>query len=111
MILPTQVKRSEVNMEYIIGGRSTGKTRKLIEAAKEQGAMVICRNAPAMRKKAEAYGIIGVEFISYDDISSGRIISDLSEWIPGRYMIDEVSDFLEDFFGGECIGITQTIKE
>ena len=28
--------------KYIVGGRSTGKTRKLLELAKEKDALVVC---------------------------------------------------------------------
>ena len=30
--------------KFIVGNSSTGKTRQLLEHAKEQGAMVICKN-------------------------------------------------------------------
>ena len=36
---------------YIVGGRSTCKTRKLLELAKEQDALVVCRNPAAMQAK------------------------------------------------------------
>ena len=52
---------------YIVGGRSTGKTRKLLELAKEKDALVICRNPAAMQAKAHAYGIFGLKFAGYGD--------------------------------------------
>ena len=34
--------------KFIVGNSSTGKTRQLLEHAKVQGAMVICKNPSAM---------------------------------------------------------------
>lgn len=53
---------------YIIGQSSCGKTRSLLEAAKEAGAVVVCRNPEAMRVKAYNYGIFNLQFYSYNDI-------------------------------------------
>jgi hypothetical protein len=54
-------------MEKIIGSRSSGKTRALFEYAKKDGATVVCRNPAAMRVKAESYGIVGLDFVGYED--------------------------------------------
>ena len=39
-------------MERIVDGRCTGKTRRLLEAAKEQGATVVCSNPTSFAGKA-----------------------------------------------------------
>ena len=36
---------------YIIGNSSSGKTRQLLEAAQELGAVFVCQNPEAMRVK------------------------------------------------------------
>lgn len=63
-------------MERIIDGRGTGKTKKLMEYAKENNALFVCGNPRAMEEKARAYGIFGLNFISYtkflDDGGRGR---------------------------------------
>ena len=70
---------------YIIGESSSGKTKKLLEAAKETNSVVVCRNPDAMRVKAQNYGFYGLEFYGYDEIS------DLRE---GRnVVVDELKDF------------------
>lgn len=72
---------------YIVGSSSSGKTRKLLEVAKETNAVVVCWNPDAMRVKALNYGIYGLEFYGYDEIR------DLRE---GRnIVVDEMKDFFK----------------
>lgn len=97
-----------MNTKFIVGGNSTGKTRSLLEFAKEQNAVVVCGNPAAMRRKAEAYGIIGLNFISYDEIINSNHIYEGEAWIGEKFVIDEVGRFLSNFFGSPCIGFTQT---
>ena len=94
--------------KFIVGNSSTGKTRQLLEHAKEQGAMVICKNPSAMQTKAQAYGIIGLNFASYDDLIRCNSIYDGETWIGQPFVIDEVADFLSEFFADPCVGFTQT---
>lgn len=93
------------NYSYIIGGRSTGKTRKLLEHAKENNALVICRNPAAMARKAEAYGIFGLKFWGYDE----TVEYYCEEIYPeSDFVIDEVKDFMDYLFAEKCVGFTQT---
>ena len=94
--------------KFIVGNSSTGKTRQLLEHAKVQGAMVICKNPSAMQTKAQAYGIIGLNFASYDDLICCNNIYDGETWIGQPFVIDEVADFLSEFFADPCVGFTQT---
>ena len=55
-------------MYRIIDSRGSGKTSRLMLLAKETGAIIACSNPSAMRQKAYAYGITGIEFISYKDL-------------------------------------------
>lgn len=72
---------------YIIGESSSGKTRKLLEVAKETNAVVVCWNPEAMRVKAQNYGFYGLEFYRYDEIQ------DLRE---GRnIVVDELNEFFK----------------
>ena len=93
---------------FIVGARSSGKTRMMLENAKEKEAAVVCVNPAAMKRKAEAYGIVGLNFISYDDIIRSNQLYDGDVWIADKYVIDEIGNFLSAFFGGECAGFTQT---
>lgn len=94
--------------DFIVGTRSSGKTRMMLENAKEKNAAVVCVNPAAMQRKAEAYGIVGLNFISYDDIIRNNRLYDGAVWIADKYVIDEIGDFLSDFFCGKCVGFTQT---
>lgn len=94
--------------KFIVGNSSTGKTRQLLEHAKAQGAMVICKNPGAMQTKAQAYGIIGLNFASYDELIRLNNIYDGNTWIGQPFVIDEVAEFLSEFFAEPCVGFTQT---
>lgn len=93
------------NYNYVIGGRSIGKTRKIMELAKEKNAIVICKNAAAMERKAAAYGIFGLKFISYDDILN-CVREDM---VPvDDFVVDEVKEFMDFMLASNCLGFTQT---
>lgn len=94
--------------KYIVRPNSSGKTHELLELAKRQNAVVICKNASAMKRKAEAYGIFGLNFISYDEIIHANNVYDSDSWIGEPFVVDEVGDFVSAFFGNQCIGFTQT---
>lgn len=90
--------------KFIIGGNSTGKTRKMLEEAKKNGAVVICKHPLHMQSKANAYGIYGLEFVSYEDVE----LEDYS--INGKKVaIDEIGDFFAYCFGSELDAFTMTI--
>lgn len=52
-------------MERIISGRGTGKTRQLMEAAIQNNGIFVCQNALHMKEKANAYGLHGLNVMSY----------------------------------------------
>lgn len=59
-------------MIRIIDDRSTGKTGRLMLLAKDTGALFVCGNPYAMKEKAHAYGITGIDFISYNDFLDSK---------------------------------------
>lgn len=75
-------------MYRIIGGRSSGKTMNLMLLAKETGSAIVCSNPAAMRAKSHAYGLTGIDFISYEDLMSG-------ECENTNVMIDEIEEFIK----------------
>ena len=75
-------------MYRIIDGRGTGKTGRLMLLAKETDGTIVCSNPKAMREKAYAYGITGINFIGYGDFLYGAGAD------VGNYYIDELETFL-----------------
>jgi hypothetical protein len=55
-------------MYRIIDKRASGKTCRLFLLAKENNGVVVCADPNAMRQRAYAYGITGIDFISYKDL-------------------------------------------
>ena len=55
-------------MIRIIDGCSTGKTKKLILLAEKHNYPIVCSNPLAMKYKASAYGVRGVDFIDYKTV-------------------------------------------
>lgn len=87
---------------FIIGNSSSGKTRKLLETAKETGAVVVCQNPEAMAVKAQNYGLFRIEFCSYDEaknLEAGRSI-----------VIDEIGDFFRYNYDIMLEGFNMTME-
>lgn len=92
--------------KYIFGGRDSGKTRRLLEIAKQRQAAVICKNPYAMQNKAMRYGIVGLTFYSYDQIKNA--LSYDMKIRNNEIVIDEASDFLSYLLEASVGGYTQT---
>jgi hypothetical protein len=76
-------------MIKIIDERGTGKTRKLMLAAKENDGILVCMHPERMREKAFAYGITGLNIISYHDF-------DISDYdTDKKCYIDELEMFIK----------------
>ena len=90
-------------MYRIIDSRSSGKTSRLMLLAKETGAAIACSNPSAMRAKAYAYGITGIDFISYSDLFTGG-------W-NDKVLIDEMEDFVKQYTDADLIGYSLTNED
>lgn len=88
--------------KYIIGSNSTGKTKKMLEEAKKNNAIVVCKYPIHMQSKANSYGIYGLEFISYDDMHTYPVYGK-------RFAIDELGDFFEHYFKAQLDSFTMTV--
>ena len=72
-------------MFTISGGRGTGKTKLLLETAKANNGVVVCRDPDAMRDRAHRYGITGLDIVGYGDV-----------YITGKPVyIHDVNKFIE----------------
>ena len=80
-------------MYRIIDIKASGKTRQLMEIAKENKAIFVCSNPRAMEAKAHAYGIVGIEFIDYFTFLDDRGKE------PANYVVDEIEMLLHYMFG------------
>lgn len=89
---------------YIIGSNSSGKTRKMLEEARNNNAIVVCRNPYSMEDKAKSYGIFGLEFISYEDIHHSPIYNK-------KIAVDELGDFFRYCYGAKLDLFTMTVDD
>ena len=86
-------------MYRIIDTRGSGKTSRLMLLAKETGSIIACSNPSAMRQKAYAYGITGIEFISYRDLFTDNYDDE-------KIMIDELEAFAQYCIDAQLTGYT-----
>ncbi len=89
-------------MYRIIEGRAQGKTSRLMLLAKETGAKIACANPHAMAQKAYAYGITGIDFISYNDLFQNK---------EDKVLIDEIENLVQNYTRGNLIGYTLTNED
>ena len=89
--------------KFIIGGNSSGKTHKMLEEAKKSGTVVVCKHPLHMQSKANAYGIYGLKFISYEEMNMGILEED-------KIAIDELGEFFKYRFGVELDSFTMTVE-
>lgn len=91
-------------MYKIIDGRSTGKTSRLLLLAKENNGIVVCSNPFALKEKAYAYGIVGIDFISYSEYLANP------KFTNRPIFIDEIELFLRRM-DGKIMGYTLSNEE
>ena len=88
--------------KFIIGGNSTGKTRKMLEEARNSGAVVVCKHPLHMQSKANSYGLYGLKFIGYEEMNMGILEE-------GKIAVDELGEFFKSRFGVELNSFTMTV--
>lgn len=88
--------------KFVIGGNSTGKTRKMMEEAQKSGAVVVCKYPLHMQSKANAYGLYSLKFMSYEEFYNGNVYAE-------KVAIDEIGDFIKYIFGSELDALTMTV--
>lgn len=88
--------------KYIIGESSTKKTYRMLTEAQKSGAIVVCRHPLHMQNKANAYGLYGIKFMSYDEFNDGGVFAE-------KVAIDEIGDFIGYIFGAELDAFTMTV--
>ena len=93
-------------MIRIIDEQGSGKTKKLMQLAQQNHAILVCENPSAMRYKAKAYGINDIDFISYVDLVT-------EEYQNENFVIDEIEKFLQNVLINykNIVGYSLTIGE
>lgn len=88
-----------------IGPKCNGKTRRLLEYAKNTKSIVVCNLPKAMEEKAREYGIGNIECISYSTFL------DVRHKLKGQtIVIDEIDNLLE-YLNTDIIGYTLGVEE
>lgn len=88
-------------MYRIMKSRSTGKTLQLMLLAKENKGILVCSNPPAMRQKAQAYGLTGFDIVSYRDYLENKY--------EEKCFIDEIELFVKAI-GNDLSGYTASLE-
>lgn len=88
--------------KFIIGTNSSGKTRRMLENAKNSNAVVVCKYPLHMQNKANSYGIYGLRFVGYEEVN----VETLNE---EKVAIDELGEFFKYHFGVELDSFTITV--
>lgn len=88
--------------KYIIGENGSGKTRKMLENAKQSNAVVVCKHPLHMQNKANSYGIYGLRFIGYEEMNADIICGE-------NVAVDELGEFFKYCFGVELDSFTMTV--
>lgn len=86
-------------MFIISGDKGTGKTKALIERAKAEDGIIVCEDTISMRERAYAYGITGLNLLSYYDFYECKVnkydkpiyIHDINNFI--KYSFQEVKGY------------------
>lgn len=93
-------------MYQIIDKRASGKTSRLLLLAKESNGIVVCHSPYAMQEKAHSYGIVGIDFVSYDEYMTFKR-SNIANQRP--VYIDELSMFLK-YMDSNFAGYSESIE-
>ena len=87
-------------MYRIVDKRGTGKTSRLLLLAKENNGIVICVNPLHAREKAHAYGLTGIDFMSYTEYITN------SDKINKPIYIDDIEGFMSCLSRNNLSGYT-----
>ena len=96
-------------MIKILGNRFTGKTAKLLSLAKENNAIIVCKNTDHMRDRAYKYGLTGIMLVSYVDYINYLSNKVIDFNIDNRPVyIDDMSEFIKEI-DNNISGYTEAI--
>lgn len=92
-------------MDCILGKRGSGKTKELMKIALKKDAIISCSNPIAMEKKARAYGLIGIDFISYWDFYNHRFP------VGKKVLVDDLDIYVKTVSNDALLGYSLTTED
>ena len=96
-------------MFILIDVRGSGKTKKLLELAREKNAIILTQDKRALKVKAKSYGYDDINVLDYEDLENDEY--DLMKPIL-IHNVDKVLDYLFDrYYGLKPIGFSATKEE
>lgn len=95
-------------MITIIQNRGTGKAKKLLEIARENGAIIITQDKRAFEVKAKSYGFSDIEILDYEDLEDDNYTIDKPVLI---HEVNHILPYLLDrYYGLKVIGYSGTLE-
>ena len=76
-------------MIKIIGEPGSGKTKQLMKLCFNEKATFVCKNPESMMVKAHAYGLVGLNIISYQEFLIDSTFNENNAYL------DDIDEFLE----------------
>lgn len=96
-------------MITIINVRGSGKTKKLLEAAREKQAIILTQDKRAFKVKAHSYGYDDIQILDYEDLENDNYNLDKPILIHNA---DKVLNYLFDrYYGLKPLGFSATMEE
>ena len=93
-------------MLTIIDVRGSGKTKKLLEVAREKNALILTQDKRAFKVKAHSYGYDDIKILDYEDLENDNY--DLTQPIL-LHNADKIMEYLFDrYYGLKPIGFSAT---
>lgn len=96
-------------MKIIARSVGTGKTRELLTAAAMDHAQVLTTNKRALQRKAEAYGIIGLNIIDWNDMMYDDYDRDKPLYIHKAQ--DVMEELFDNDFQVKLLGMSVTLED
>lgn len=86
-------------MKVIAGPVGTGKTKELLTDAYMNNAQVLTTNKRALMTKAQAYGLLGITILDWEDMLN-------DDFDPKRPLyVHKVADIMQELFNNEFYGL------
>ena len=96
-------------MKVIARPVGTGKTKELLNEAKDRNGIVLTLNKRALMTKAHGYGITGLEIIDLNDLIYGNY--DRAKPLYVNKLEDVMKEYFKSDFDLEMMGYSVALEE